>query len=513
MSPEPAPAATRVEAGAAFSNALKLASSLLVSFGITLALRQLVIPRYLGTERLGELNYADGWAGVFLVAAWLGVDTWIRKEIGVSVKSADGYFGGILAVRTAFMLVLTTALGVTPMHLLGRSNEIVITGVVFGVAQLMTMMQNTASALLHAAGRVDGLSVTNIIGKVVWGIIVVPVLLLQLSLVWLAVAFALSEGFKAIASTVLAVKHTNLKLHVDLKITFAAMKASAAFWVNAIALAGTGRADVAVLGTLCVSLLGTQAAANREVGWYTVVLGFGSMLMVVTPVLSWVLLPLLSRALARGEDEGYLVVRRAVEICIVLSMPLSVGAFVAAGQLMAPPFYRAEFAPAALVLRTMAPTYLLTYLNIVSANCLAGLNRGWTLTLTSVAMVGMTPLLDLVLIPPALAHFGPSGGAAACAASMVFAETLTVGIMLNRLGRKAVDARLVSVVIRTLITAGGVIALDVLLQGQPSLRPWFRIGIDALAYVGLALGTRSIRVSEAIAFVKLARATRSGAVA
>jgi O-antigen/teichoic acid export membrane protein len=503
--------AHRAEAYSAVANALKLASSLVVSFGITLALRQLVIPRLLGTERLGELNYADGLAGVFLVTAWLGVDIWIRREMGVSMKSADGLFGGIFVLRAGLSVVLTASLALT-LHLLGRPREIVLTAVVFGVAQLLTMMQSTASALLHAAGRVDGLSVSNILGKILWAAIVVPVLVLHLSIVYLAVAFALSEGTKAVIATALVRHHTQLKLTVDLRATFKALRASLPFWLNNVALAGTGRADVAVLGTMGVSLLGTQAASNREVGWYTVVLGFGAMMLVIAPVIGWVLVPLLARALKQGEEQAGAIIRRAVEVCFVLGTPLTVGAFVAAEQLLAPPFYKAEFAPAALVLKITAITFLLTYINVVCANCLAALDRGWTVTFTSLAMLIMTPLLDWVLIPIGIAHLGPSGGAAACATSLVIAETVTTGIMLVRLGRLGVDARLFSVVLRTLITAAVVIGLDWVLRHH-GLLPWARIGVDAVVYLAAARLSGSVNIAEALAFVRLARTQRAGAIA
>jgi O-antigen/teichoic acid export membrane protein len=500
--------AERHEGFSALTNALKLASSLVVSFGITLALRQLVIPRYLGTERLGELNYADGLAGLFLVGAWLGIDVWIRKEMGITVKTADGLFGGILVVRASIAVVFTAGLAGT-LYAMGRPHEIVLTAVVFGLGQVLMMMQSTASALLHAAGKVDGLSVSNIIGKLLWAGIVVPVLLLRLSIVWLAAAFAISEGTKAVIATLLVRHHTALKLTVDLPATLRALKGSLPFWVNTVALAGTGRADVAVLGTFCVSMLGSEAASNREVGWYTVTLGFGSMILIVAPVIGWVMVPMLARALKESDDGAAVIMRRSLEACVVLGMPLTIAAFVGAEQLMGPPFYKPEFGPAAPVLKILSITYVITYMNIVGANCLNALGRGWTVTFTSIAMVGLTPLLDLVLIPLGISHVGPSGGAAACAVSLVIAELLTTGVMLRRMGRYAVDRRLISVVLRTLVTAGIVIGVDFALRTQP-LNPWLRIAVDAALYIGVALATGSVRVSEAVTVVKLARAQRSG---
>ena len=504
--PPPPQQSQGVEAYSAVANALKLASSLVVSFGITIAVRQFLIPRTLGTERFGELNYADGFAGLFLVIAWLGVDTWLRKELGVTIKTADGIYGGVAVVRGVFTVVFTAAMAVT-LKLMGRSDLIVWLAVVFGVSQFMLMMQNTASSLLHAAGQVGGLSIVNIIGKLLWAAIVLPVLFLDLSIFWLAVAFLVSETFKAICSAWLARVHTRLTLKVDLKATFRAMKAAMPFWVNGIALAGTGRADVAIVGTMAASILGSHAAGDREVGWYTVVLGIGSMLMVITPVMGWVLVPLLSRALQRGQEEAGTIIRRAVEVCVVISAPMSVGAFVAADELIA--IYKPEYAPSGLVLKIMAFSYALTYLNVVAANCLAALGRGWTVTMTSIATLLLTPLIDVFLVPFALRTHGPGGGAAACAVAIVVAETLTTGVMLRSLGRLAYDRRLLSVVARTAFTGAMVVGLDQVLARYTSLHPWARVGIDAAIYLALALATRSVRIADARAFVQLARAQRA----
>jgi O-antigen/teichoic acid export membrane protein len=278
-----------------------------------------------------------------------------------------------------------------------------------------------------------------------------------------------------------------------------------------MALAGAGRADVAVLGTMGVALLGSQAAANREVGWYTVVIGFNSMMMTVMPVVGWTLMPLLSRAAHRGPDAADAVIRRALEIAVIIGSALSIGAFLSADELITL-LYRDEYTPAAAVLKLMAPTYVLTYLNVVCAICLAALGRGWTVTLTSLATLVLTPLLDTMLIGPGIELLGTGGGAMACALAVVTCESLTTCIMLRHLGRRAFDQRLAFVALRTLLAAVCTVGIDWLLR-QTGLSPPLRVGVDAVCYVGLALLTRSVRVPEAMAFVRLAREQRRGAAA
>ncbi len=503
------PAAPTHEASHALRNALKLAGSLIVSFGITLAVRHFLVPRVLGAERLGELNFADGFSGLFLVSAWMGVDTWLRTELGTTLKRADGIFGGVVLVRLGLGFLLTTAM-VATLLVLGRPTEIVLTAVVFAVAQLVVMTQNTASALLHTAGKVDGLSIVNILAKLTWAVGIVAGLFFHVSIVWLAVSFALAESVRTAGTLWLCRRHVGLTAEVDWPATRNAIKVSVAWWVNAIALAGMGRADVAVLGSVAAAQLGSQAAANREVGWYTAVLGFGGVLMSVVPVISWVLLPLLSKAAKESPEKAGPIIRRALEACVVIGAPLAVGAYAAAEQLVL--LLKPEFLPAARVLEVISVTYFLTYVNVVAAICLSALGRGWTVTLVSIAMLGVAPALDFVFVPMALQHFGPSAGSVTCAASVVVVEVVTTGLMLYRLGRMALDARLASVLLRTLLTAGIVLAIDFGLR-RTGLPGWPRVGLVAVLWVGVALLTRSVRIADVKAVVQLARAQRAARAA
>ena len=72
--------------------------------------------------------------------------------------------------------------------------------------------------------------------------------------------------------------------------------------------------------------------------------------------------------------------------------------------------------------------------------------------------------------------------------------------MLIVIGRRALDRRVVSTVLRTF---GVVVAVSVLHVLAASLGYW-RLLLDALAYVGLALAARAVRVEEIVAFARAA---------
>jgi hypothetical protein len=137
------------------------------------------------------------------------------------------------------------------------------------------------------------------------------------------------------------------------------------------------------------------------------------------------------------------------------------------------------------------------------------LGRGWTVTYTSLATLVLTPVMDLVLVPYGIQWWGQGGAAAACACSLVAAETLTTGLMLKNLGRLAVDKRLIQVTARTLLTAAAVIGIDYLLRLYAPIHPWIRVALAAVNWVVLALATKSVSFSEAKAFIQLAKQSRA----
>src|SRR4051812_30146166 len=155
------------EALTALRNTVKLGSSLLFTYGIALSIR-VVLPRYLGPEAFGGFNWADNFSTAFFVATTLGIDTYIRKEVPVRPEHASDFFGGTLVLRVGMTLLLYGAMGVA-MHFSGEPEDVRRLVYVFAGSQLFVACNNTLSAVLHARERVDGLSVVNVVTKVVWG--------------------------------------------------------------------------------------------------------------------------------------------------------------------------------------------------------------------------------------------------------------------------------------------------------------------------------------------------------
>ena len=473
---------------------MKLGGSLLVTYGIALVMR-MVLPRYLGPEGFGRYNWADGFSGAFFVLSALGLDVYIRKEVSVRKDHASEFFGGTLLLQLVLALLLMGGM-VLVMRAGGEPPEVQRLALLLGGYQFFFRLNAILAAVLHARERVDGLSVAHVVMKCIWGGGLVLVLVLGLPLPWLAAPFIGAEVVKVVFLLYLTHAHAGLKLRLDLRSTSAALLAALPFFLNEAALATNGRVDVSLLGLV---------ANKTEVGYYGAVWGIAGMTMLLSPILGWVLLPMMSRAASVPEDFTR-ILRRGLEGVLVVSVPVTL-ALALGAETWVRLMIGAAYLPAAPVLRLLAPIFVLTYVATVCGSWLMAASRTWTVTRTSLLAAVLNPALNLLLIPPLLARLGPAGGASATAISLALCEVLVTLILLSAIGARAHDARLRSVLAKTV----GVCAVVTLvhlglgqlgLDGRDVPRGLARLCVDGALYLGLILVTGALRRDEVGALVR-----------
>lgn len=480
----------------ALVNAVKLTTSLLLTWGVALAAR-LLLPRLLGPERYGELNFADAFAATSFVFLTFGIDTYVRKEVPRRPAHATEFFGGLLVVRLAAAAGLTV-IAAAVMALTGRSPEVQHTVYAFAAAQFFVVLGGTLAAFLHANGTVDGLAIVNVGGKVLWGAGLVLTLALGLSLPAIALSLAFAEAFKAAVLYALCRKHLALRFQVDLRAARLAIAASAPFFVTLVSHTLYSKGAVTVLAFRTNDL---------EVGWYGAASNIAELSLMLTPLIGWVLMPLMSRAAARSTDELFALCRRSMEV--VLAFSLGVGLFLGLGaDVWIGTVFGEEFGPAALSLRILAGMFVLTYLAVISSNALILLERSWTVTLITLICVAANIAANLVLIPFFFSRLGPSGGAAGSAAAQLCTEIIASGAMLVAIGRRGFSHGTGGRILRMVAAAGAAVAVHLLLA------PWGGPAVLLLAlaaYLALLFGSRALRWDQLVAFVQQARWQREAA--
>lgn len=492
-----APDSHHADVATTLRNAVKLGGSLLltlvIGFGTRIALR-----RYLGPAVIGPVNFADAFTTTAFVFLGLGIDTHLRKIVPVTLEGANAFLGTIFLVRLLLSALVFGAMGMV-LTWMGQPDEVRTLVWAYGAAQLVMSFNFTLAALLQSARTVDGLSVLNVISKIMWAAGFVATMVFQWPLVGIPLSVLAAEVVKLVGSYVLAVRHVKLELKLDWASLWPTLRASFVFYMNGVALVVVSRFDVNVLKV---------ATVDAEVGLYSAASEIAQITMVMTPMMTGVVMPLFARTQARSKEEFHAIVRRTVELVLVIAAPvslvLSLGADVWVKLLLGD-----QYAPAAWALSILSPSLLLTYIAVIIAVALNMNDQGWTVTLTSMMSMFVNPIAVLTFVSLSKTlGWGQGGGGAACALAAVTTETIVVSVMFWRFGRVAFDARLLKVLFKTAAVGTTVFLIDRLLL--QSLGP-ARLLLDGVLYVGLVLGTGAVSIQDTVGFLKQVRAARQQA--
>lgn len=480
----------------ALRNAVKLGGSLLFTWGIALGVR-LLLPRYLGPDAFGAVNFADAFTSTAFVVIGLGLDTYIRKEVSVRPEHATEFFAGVTALRVLGALAL---FGLMQAFLVvtGRPKETWLLVHLFGAAAFFFTMNQSFAALLHAKGTVNELSVLNIVTKVVWGAGTLLTVVLHWPLWGVAMSVLASEAIKSAASVVLVNKHLGMRWRIQGPAVRASVVSSLPIFLNVAAHTIYNKLDVSILAVV---------ANDREVAWYGASSLVAGLALMVTPMIGWVLMPLFARARARSDEEYTQVMRRSLELVLVIAFPTSLFMGLGADEWVVL-LYGQAYAPAATSLKILASIFVLTYVAILSANALILTGRAWAQAGISISGLAVNPLLNWLFIPRTMERFGEGGAGVGAALAQLGTEIVVTTLMTALVGTRAFDRRSVVMIFKTLAVCGAVIALDQWLGGRmPGL---LRIGVDAVVYVVLVVAVRAVRVRETYEFARAAFRRKKG---
>lgn len=474
----------------ALRNAVKLLGSLLFTWGIALGVR-LLLPRYLGPDAFGAVNFADAFTNTAFVVIGLGLDTYIRKEVSVRPAHASDFFAGTTVLRVLGALLVFAGMQAF-LVLTDRPRDTWLLVHLFGVSAFLFTMNQSFAALLHAKGAVDGLSVLNVATKVVWGGATLLSVFFHWPLWTVALAVVLSEGLKSVGSVVLINKHLKLTWTVQPAAVKVAVVSSLPIFLNVAAHTIYNKLDVSILAVV---------ANDREVAWYGASSLIAGLALMVTPMIGWVLMPLFARARARSDEEYTRVMRRSLELVLIIAFPSSL--FVGLGaQTWVVMLYGEAYAPAATSLRILSSIFVLTYVAILSANALILTGKAWVQAGISVSGLLVNPLLNWLCIPWAMGRWVEGGAGVGAAMAQLGTEIVVTVMMTAMVGRRAFDRRSVVMVLKTLVVCALVVAFDRWLDGRlPAL---LRLGIDLAAYLLLAVATGAVHVRETVDFARAA---------
>ncbi len=480
----------------AIRSAVTLGASLLVTWSAALVVR-LVLPRSLGPEVMGPINFADALSATCMVVLNLGVDVYLLRELPVKPSRASELMGAVTTVR--FFLGAAMALAVNlVLTTTGRSEATRALVLAFCASQFLLFAGGSLATVLQASSRVAGLALANAVTRGLWLGLILMALWRRGDLVaWVAAAVVIPELVRCAWLWWLCRVNTGLRWTVNPGELGAVLRSSAPFFVNA--LAGT------IYWRVATVLIEARAGSELEVSWYSQAQSLAQVLTIGTPIIFWVLLPLFARSAKRDAEELRQQLRRSVELLLTLVIPLALAVELGAETLLWVVFGPA-FAPAVTALQIQAPLVALTYLSTLCAVGLIQLGKPWRVTLISLASLPLNFGLSVWLIGVMAQRLGPGGAGAGAALGLLITEACVAVTMISQMKSWVFDARGVRTLVFSLVICGVVLAVDRVLP----FRSVVRLAIDALIYLVLAAVTGVLKPKELIGFVRTAFAQRRG---
>jgi O-antigen/teichoic acid export membrane protein len=483
------------EIGTALRNALKMGGSLIVTWSVALLVK-LRVPAHLGPVRQGHFGFSEAFATMFFATLGLGIDIYLIKEVAVRPKHASDVVGGVTAFRSLLSVVLFAAMwGV--LWATGRPREVAAAVSVFGITNFLMMLNATLGAVLQANSRVGAAAISNIATKFVWGMGLLLALHFDtpsrpVPLAVLALPALLGESLRTAILVPAARRDAGLRYRIDARAVRVALIESVPFFINALALG--------VLGNMGISALEFVRVDEREVGWFAADQNVAYLCMLLSPLLAWVAMPLLSRAFARSEEEGMAVFRRCLEALVITIMPITV--LISAGSAELIHFaFGDKFAQARTGLSILSLVFALTYTNMMCGLTLIVMRRGWSVTTISIGGVFVTAILMFVFVPLGRRILGEGGECAGAASAIIGTEACVLVAMFSRFRGFPLDSRSVG----ALLKSAGVAVAILLLDRQLRFLGAARLVVDAVLYVGIALAIRVVRIDDARRVIELLR--------
>ena len=414
----PLPSQATLRTSIANASKLTLAMAITIPLGFV---TRILIPRFLGVEKAGVFFFAESFPNIALMLLPFGISSYIQKNVPPDHGHARIILKSVLMIQVLLAFLLTLAV-LGYMQLAGYEGYLIALTGIMAIYQAMVLIQSEVIVnLFIAIGRIGLVAAINVGSKVLLVLLVLASLMLDhnnlymLTLAFLATQFTVLL-FALHKANSLGMLGGTISTDVIAKV----VKVSLPFFLAAAVAGSNSTIDMAVL---------SQMANFQEVGYYGAVMRIQGLFLMVIPLLSSALTPLLSVTYARDRMEYKKLAAQAMRVIIILAFGVCMGGTAFAHEIILT-IYGAAFTPAAMTLCLNGPVILLTYVSVFMVNSIIITTDGRGLAKILALGFCINFALDYLLVPIGMRLLGPGGGASASAVATMITEFITTGLLI-----------------------------------------------------------------------------------
>lgn len=438
----------------------------------------ILLPRYLGDTDVGRLSFAFSLTTLFGVVVVFGADTYLAREVARRPGEIGHLAFNAVLSRVPVLLAAfgAMALFVNALHYPEPTKQLVY---VLSIIMGLMLVNGVCVAALQGLERMTLTSAASIIEKIISGVLGVGAVALA-GMGMIGYSFVLLAA-ASVSTSIIVVHFVRVappSFRIDFGVWRELFRGGAPFMLWAVALLIYGSVDITMLSIM---------TRDDVVGWYSTAYRFIGIATFFPSAITAALLPNISNV---GVKESRPLIRRCLDIAMLMSVALTVFFFVGASAIIDFLGYPEGFRHTVLLLRILSLHIPLTTFAMVSGSVVIASNRESARTKAGVIAAVVNPILNLAAIP-FFAH-AYNDGAIGAAITSVIIEVFMTSVMFALVPRGTFHRANLSRFLRSAV-AGAVMAALMIAASPGGLLPMavlggFGFGVTALLVRAISIG-------------------------
>ena len=368
-------------------NAGVLMGSQIITWVLALVIT-IVVPRYLGATLMGKYQLASSLLSVVGITASFGMERFFTKEVARDYKKPAELLGTVFFMRLGLYLIGYIILAVY-VYLMKYPMDTAYLVLIFVFSYLIELVASLYNAALQGLEKMEYMSVSSIVCKIFS--VVASLILVFLKQSVYAIA-AVTIGASLINAVIMgSALHRTQKIQFifNFSLVKGILQACIPYLLSSVFLVIYMRIDVIVLSWL---------TEEKEIGWYSAASTLFGTFLFVPSIFMTAVFPALARMFVSGADATFKVLRKSMDLLILIGIPIGLGLFAIADPLVAL-LYGQDYTGSGPVLAIMGFVLIFTYLTILLGQYLISIDRQVVWTWVMAIATAVTLPLDLLLVP------------------------------------------------------------------------------------------------------------------
>lgn len=350
------------------------------------------LARHLSVADFGKYNFVFAYLGFFTIITDAGLGDIVVREMSKTPESMQKIVGNVYVIKI-FLSIIAVLFSTLIINLLDYPES---TNLYIYVASATLVFQSFSDAsiavfITNLKMKYDVIS--KIISKLVFIALVVYIIILNGTLLYIIVAFILSEFLRMLLNYAFSKKVIQMKYDIDFSLWRVLLKESLPIALSGVFLILYHRIDIVML-----SLMIKGVDADLAVGLYSAAYKLSEPLQLISYSIVVSLYPAMSKSFQDSKVKFFKIYENGLRSIFILTLPIALGGTLVADKIILS-IYDSSYEGSIIALQILMWSFFFLSINMLLTSLLTSINKQKFNTLSMGACVIINIVLNLLLIP------------------------------------------------------------------------------------------------------------------